>query len=64
MKHYSEIHIIKTTVNIMKQNKGLNGDLKSEHKKTTIRTTMIPTTDINNSSSSSSTTNNNNVFIF
>ena len=30
----------------MKQGKGLNGDPKPDHKKTTNRTTMVPTTDI------------------
>ena len=30
----------------MKQGKGLNSDLKQEHKKTTNRTTISPTTDI------------------
>ena len=29
----------------MKQSKGLNGDLKLEHKKTTNMTTVSPTTD-------------------
>ena len=37
-------HVIKNTV--MKQNKGLNGDLMPEHKKTTNRITMNPTRDI------------------
>ena len=44
VKHHSDTHIIKHTV--MKQSKGLNGDLKPYHKKTTNRTTMDPTTDI------------------
>ena len=39
MKHQNE-----TTV--MKQSKGLNGDLKPELKKTTNRTTMSPTRDL------------------
>ena len=30
----------------MKQRKGLNGEMKPEHKKITDRTTMAPTTDI------------------
>ena len=44
VKHHSETHINKHTV--MKQNKGPNGILKSEHNKTTNWTTMIPITDI------------------
>ena len=44
MKHHSEIHIIKITV--IKQSKGLNGDLKPKHKITIYRTTMSPNTDI------------------
>ena len=39
--HHSETHIIKNTVT--KQSKGLNCDLKPEHKKTTNRATMNPT---------------------
>ena len=45
MKRHRETHINNNIV--MKQNKGLNGDLKPEHKKTVNRTTMSPTTDIN-----------------
>ena len=39
MKHHSETHIFKNTG--MKQSKGLNGDLKPEHKITTLKTTVI-----------------------
>ena len=41
-KHHSKTHVIINTV--MKQSKGRSGDLKPEHKKTTNRTTMGPTT--------------------
>ena len=44
VKHHSETQIIKNTV--VKQSKGLNGDLKPEHKKFTHRTNMSPPTDI------------------
>ena len=44
VKHHSETHIITSTV--MKQRKRLKGNLKPEHKKTTNRTTMGPTTDL------------------
>ena len=43
-KHDSESHVIKNTV--MKHNKVLNVDLKSEHKKATNRTTICPATAI------------------
>ena len=42
-------HTIKNTV--MKQSRGLNGDLKPEHKKTTNRTSMSPTTDFDSQAS-------------
>ena len=35
----------------MKQSKGMNGDLKPEYKKTTNRTTITPTTDIDSQAS-------------
>ena len=41
VNHHSETHIIKNTV--MKQSKGLNGDLKPEYKKTTDMTMTSPT---------------------
>ena len=36
--------------NVLKQSKGLNGDLKPEHMKTTNKTSEIPTTDIGSQS--------------
>ena len=39
----------------MKQSKGFNGDLKSELKKTTNRTTMDPIIDIDSQTSTSET---------
>ena len=43
MKYHSETRSQNT---VIKQRKELNGDLKSEHKKTTNKTLMSPTTDI------------------
>ena len=40
--YHSEAHVIKKIV--MKQSYGLNGDLKPDHKKTTKRATIGPTT--------------------
>ena len=42
---------------MIKQSKDLSGDLKPEHKKTTIRTTMSPTTDIDSQVPSTSIIN-------
>ena len=49
VKYHSETHIFKNTV--MKQSKRHPDDLKPEHKKTTNRTTMSPTTDIDSQAS-------------
>ena len=48
-KHHNETHIITNTM--MKQSKGLNGDLKAEHKKTTNRTTIGMIIDIDSQAS-------------
>ena len=41
VKHHSEKHILVTTNTLRKQNKRPNRDLKTEHKRTTNRTTIV-----------------------